>query len=64
MLDNVLTALDAQGIPSRFEELVNTSPQVSFFGISLTPRKSTFEYEVRVLCSDIERARSAVASLL
>src|ERR1700730_10383553 len=63
VLDNILAALDAQGIPSHFEELVNTTPQVRFFRISLTPRKSTFEYEVWVLHSDIERARSAVASL-
>lgn len=64
VLDKVLAALDAEAIPSHFEELVNTSPQISFFGISLTPRKSTFEYEVRVLCSDMERARSAVAGVI
>jgi hypothetical protein len=64
VLDNVLAALDVQGIPSHFEEIVNTSPQIKFFGIFLTPKKSTFEYEVWVLSSDTERARSAVAGLV
>src|ERR1700730_940764 len=64
MLDNVLAALDMQGIPSHFEERVNTTPQVRFLWISFTPRKSTFEYEVWVLRSDMEKARSAVASLI
>ena len=64
VLDNILAALDAKGIPSHFEELVNTSPQISFFWIRLTRRKSTFEYEVKVLCSDMERARSAVSNLI
>jgi hypothetical protein len=64
VLDKVLAALDAQGIPTHFEEVVNTAPQITFFGISFTPKKSTFEYEVRVLSSDTERARSAVARLV
>jgi hypothetical protein len=64
VLDNVLAALDAQGIHSHFEEIVNTTPQIKFFGIFLTPKKSTFEYEVWVLSPDMERARSAVASLV
>src|SRR3981081_1167491 len=64
VLDDVLAALDAQGIPFHFEEVVNTTPQIRFFGISLTPTKSTFEYEVWVLNSDMEKARSAVTSLV
>jgi hypothetical protein len=64
VLDNILAALDAQSIPSHFEEIVNTTPQNKFIWIFLTPKKSTFEYEVWVLGSDIDRARSAVASLV
>jgi hypothetical protein len=64
VFDNVLAALDVHGIPSHFEELVNTTPQVRFLWISLTPRKSTFEYEIWVLQSDMEKARSAIASLV
>jgi hypothetical protein len=63
VLDHVLAALDSQDIRSHFEELINTSPRISIFGISLTPGKSTFQYEVRVLRSDLDRARSALASL-
>jgi hypothetical protein len=64
VLDNVLAALDAQGIPSHFEEIVNTTPQIKLFGIFFTPKKSTFEYEVWVLSPDLERARSVVATLV
>lgn len=63
VLDQVLAALDSQDIPSHFEELINASPRINVFGISPTPGKSTFQYEVRVLRSDLDRARSAVASL-
>src|SRR5258707_9046149 len=55
LLDQVLAALDSQEIPSHFEELISVSPRISVFGISLTPGKSTFQYEVRVLRSDINR---------
>lgn len=63
VLDQVLAALDSQDIPSHFEESVSASPRFSVFGISLTPSKSTFQYEVRVLASDLDRARSAAAGL-
>src|SRR5262245_52697581 len=46
VLDKILAALDARGIPSYFHEIVNARPHVTVFGISLMPRKSTFEYEV------------------
>jgi hypothetical protein len=61
--DSILTALDSQGVPSHFKEIVNTAPQLSFLGIRLTPKKSTFEFEVWVLRSDLERARAAVIEL-
>ena len=64
VLDKVLAALDAQGIPSRFHELVNMGPQATTFGIPLTPGKSTFEYEVWVFRSDFEKARAAIANLI
>jgi hypothetical protein len=60
-LDKILAELDAQSIPSYFKEIVNTAPQFSFLGIRLTPRKSTFEYEVWVFGSDRERAQAALA---
>jgi hypothetical protein len=63
VLDGILAALDAQDIPSRFKEIVNTAPRVAFFGIPLTPAKPTFEYEVWVFRSDVERARSAIGNL-
>jgi len=63
-LDRVLAALDAQGIPSHFKEIVNTTPPVSLFGIRLTPRKAKFEYEVWVLRSDLARAQGVIAALL
>jgi hypothetical protein len=63
-LDGILAALDAQGIPSHFKEIVNTTPRVMFFGIPLTPTKSTFEYEVWVFRSDLEKASTAIANLI
>jgi hypothetical protein len=62
-LDRVLAALDSQDIRCHYEEHINTSPRVIIFGISLTPGKSTFEYEVRVLRSELDRARPAIVSL-
>ena len=65
LLDGILTALDAQGIPSRFKEIVNTiAPRVSLFGIPLTPTRSTFEYEVWVFRSDLKKASTAIANLI
>lgn len=60
-LDKILAELDAQSIPSCFKVIVNTTPQFSFLGIRLTPRKDTFEYEVWVFRSDRVRARAALA---
>jgi hypothetical protein len=62
-LDTILAELDAQSIPAYFKEIVNTTPQFSFLGIRLTPRKPTFEYEVWVFRSDRERALAALAKL-
>jgi hypothetical protein len=59
-LDKILASIDAEGIPSHFEEIVNAAPQVTIFGIPLRPVKSTFEYEVWVLHTDIEKARLAI----
>lgn len=64
LLDGILAALDAQGIPSRFKEIVNTTSRVKVFGIPLTPTKSTFEYEVWVFRSDLEKANAAIANLI
>jgi hypothetical protein len=61
-LDKILASLDAERIPSHFEEIVNVGPQITIFGIPLRPLKSTFEYEVWVLHTDVERARSAIGS--
>jgi hypothetical protein len=62
-LDKILAELDARSIPSYFKEIVNTTPQFSFLGIRLTPRKDTFEYEVWVLRSDRVLAHAALAKL-
>ena len=64
LLDKILGALDAQSIPAHFKEIVNTSPQIAVFGIPLTPVRSTFEYEVWVLCSNFEKARAAIAEIV
>jgi hypothetical protein len=63
LLDKILAALDAHGIPSHYKEIVNMGPQVQILGISLTPRKSTFEYQVWVFRSDLEKARAAIADI-
>jgi len=55
---------DAQGIPWYFHEIVNAGPQVTAFGIPFTPRKSTFEYEVGVFRSDLEKAPTAGADFI
>jgi hypothetical protein len=62
-LDKILAELDAQSIPSYFKEIVNTTPQFSFLGIRLTPRKNTFEYQVWVFRSDRGRAHAALAAV-
>lgn len=61
LFDRILAALDAQEIPFRFKETVNAAPRI--LGISLTSSKSTFEFEVWVFRSDLERARAAIANL-
>lgn len=61
--DRILAALDAESIPSHFKEIMDAPPPVTIFGISLTPRKSTFEYEVWVFRSDRERAQAALAKV-
>jgi hypothetical protein len=62
-LDKVLAALDAQSIPSHIEEPVNVGPRVTLLGLPLSRMKSTFGYEVWVVSSDLERARSAIAGV-
>jgi hypothetical protein len=62
-LDKILGALDGESIPSYFKEILNTTPQIAFLGIRLTPRKSTFEYQVWIFRSDRERAHAALAKL-
>lgn len=60
-MDQILATLDSHGIPSHFKEIVNAAPQIKVFSISLT-QKSTFEFEVWVLRSDLERAQAAVSA--
>ena len=60
VLDQVLAALDACAIPSHFEEIVNTKPQINILGIPITRVRSTFEYEVWVLRSDSDKAQAAI----
>jgi hypothetical protein len=62
-LDSILTALDVAAVPSHVEETVNNSARGWLLGIPLRPPKSTFEYEVRVLCTDEERAHVAIEGL-
>jgi hypothetical protein len=62
-LDKILAALDATGIASHFEEIMNTSARSRFLGLPIRQVKSTFEYEVWVLGSDSDRARAAIAGL-
>ena len=62
-LDKVLAALDAEAIPAHFEETVSSAPRVTLLGIPVTRIKSTFEYEVWVLASDLDRARLAIADI-
>ena len=64
LFDEILAALDAQGIPSHFKQIVNMTPRITFLGIPLTPTKSTFEYEVWVFRSDLEKASTAIANLV
>jgi hypothetical protein len=59
-LDKVLAALDAQGIASRFKEIVNARPQLTILGIPIGAVRSTFEYEVWVFRSDHENARRVI----
>ena len=63
-LDRILSALDAQKVPSYFKEIVNMRPRFSILGIPIGPRPSTFDYEVWIFRRDLERARTAVASVL
>jgi hypothetical protein len=62
-LDRILTALDAQSIPSRFKEIVNVRAQISILEIPIRPIRSTFEYEVWVFRSDLENARHAIENV-
>ena len=62
-LDKILAALDGESIPSYFKEILNTTHQIPFLGIRLTPPKDTFEYQVWVFRSDRERAHAALAKL-
>ena len=62
-LDAILGALDAASIASHHKEIVNVRPTITVFGISLTPRQSTFQYEIWVFQSDLQRAQSAIENL-
>jgi hypothetical protein len=62
-LNTILVALDAEGIPAHYKEIVYTGLRFTFLGISF-PNRSTFEYEVWVFNSDAERARAAIGKLL
>jgi hypothetical protein len=62
-LDRILRALDEQGIPCHFKELVNTTPRMQILGIRLGDQHPTFEYEVWIFRHDLDRARAAIQSL-
>lgn len=62
-LNRILVALDSQNIPSRFKEIINARPQITILGIPIGPIRSTFEYEVWVVQSDLENARRAIENL-
>lgn len=63
-IDRILAVLDSENIPSHFKELVNPIARVTIMGIPIGPRRSTFEYEVWVFRTDLERARKAIKSIV
>lgn len=56
-MDRLLTALSAQGIPAHYKETVYAGPRISFLWFSY-PKRSTFEYEVWVFRSELQRAQA------
>jgi hypothetical protein len=64
LLDKILGALDTAGIPCHFQATARMSSfSGRLLGIPLEQPKSTFQYEVRVLRSDVDRAHVAIAGL-
>ena len=59
-LDRILAALDGLRIPSHYKETINSTPQLTIMGISIGPRRSTFQYEVWVLHRDFDRAETGI----
>ena len=63
MLDSILAALDAQGIPVHFKQVVNVVPRKRWWFLWSVPGRPTFDYEVWVFRSDLETARAAILKL-
>jgi hypothetical protein len=59
-LDRILAILDSLQIPSHYKEIVNSTTRLTILGITIGTRRSTFEYEVWVLHSDFDRAKSGI----
>jgi hypothetical protein len=59
-LDRILAALGAEQIPTHYKDIVNAVSQVRIMGIPIGPNRSTFEYEVWVFRSDLEKAKAAI----
>ena len=62
-LSQVISAMNQQGICYHLNEFANVGPRLTILGIPVTPRKSTFEYEVWVLRSDFGRAQEVIGRL-
>jgi hypothetical protein len=63
-LDLVLRELDANQIPAHYKEIVNAASRLHIGSIPIGPNRSAFEYEVWVFRKDLEKARSAIRSVL
>ena len=58
--DGILRRLDEVGVPCHFKQIINTRPRFSVFGIPIGHQNDTFEYEIWIFRSDLDRARPAL----
>ncbi len=63
-LDLVLRELDANQIPAHRKEIVNATSRLRIGNIPIVPNRSAFKYEVWVFRRDLEKARSAIQSVV
>jgi hypothetical protein len=61
--DAVLAALSDAGIAFYPKQKVSTKPRIWIFGIPITGYQSTFQYEVWILRSDLEKANETIRAL-